>query len=215
MKKLSLFLFTLLFVNVFNALAEGEDENAANKGTIAGRIVDTENLPLPGAAIVIEDLHKGAVTDVNGFYRIVALDPGDYKVKVSYIGFKETVKTINVTVGKTSTLNFQLQAGIDIEEVVVNGALQGQSKALNQQKSSMNITNIISSDQVGRFPDQNVGDALKRIPESMYSTIRVKRVLETFAEHRPSITRLLLMATVFRRLRLKHVPSSSILFLRI
>ena len=164
MKKLSLLLFILLFVSMFSAMAEGEDENAANKGTIAGRIVDTENLPLPGAAIVIEDLHKGAVTDVNGFYRIVALDPGDYKVKVSYIGFKETVKTINVTVGKTSTLNFQLQAGIDIEEVVVNGALQGQSKALNQQKSSMNITNIISSDQVGRFPDQNVGDALKRIP---------------------------------------------------
>jgi len=55
-------------------------------------------------------------------------------------------------------------AGIDIDEVVVNGALQGQSKALNQQKNSLNITNIISSDQVGRFPDQNVGDALKRIP---------------------------------------------------
>ncbi|WP_163322404.1 TonB-dependent receptor [Draconibacterium mangrovi] len=164
MKKLSLLLFILLFVNVFNALAEGEDENAANKGTIAGRIVDTDNLPLPGAAILIEDLQKGAVTDVNGFYRIVALDPGEYKVRVSYIGFKEALKTVTVAVGKTSTLNFQLEAGIDIEEVVVNGALQGQSKALNQQKNSMNITNIISSDQVGRFPDQNVGDALKRIP---------------------------------------------------
>ena len=164
MKKSSLFLFILLYVSVFSALAEGEDENAANKGTIAGRIVDTENLPLPGAAVVIQDLHKGAITDVNGFYRIVALDAGEYKVKVSYIGFKEATETVSVVLGKTSTLNFKLEAGIDIEEVVVNGALQGQSKALNQQKSSMNITNIISSDQVGRFPDQNVGDALKRIP---------------------------------------------------
>ncbi|WP_347839009.1 TonB-dependent receptor [uncultured Draconibacterium sp.] len=164
MKKLSLLLFILLFVNLFNALAEGENENAANKGSIAGRIVDTDNLPLPGAAVVIEDIHKGAVTDVNGFYRIVTLDAGEYQVKVSYIGFKEAVKTVAVTAGKTSTLNFELEAGIDIEEVVVNGALQGQSKALNQQKSSMNITNIISSDQVGRFPDQNIGDALKRIP---------------------------------------------------
>ncbi|MDX8338153.1 TonB-dependent receptor [Draconibacterium sp. IB214405] len=164
MKKLSLFLFILFFVSAFAALAEDENENASNKGTIAGRIVDTDNLPLPGAAVVIEDLHKGAVTDVNGFYRIATLDPADYTVKVSYIGFKESVKQVSVTAGKTSTLNFQLEAGIDIEEVVVNGALQGQSKALNQQKSSMNITNIISSDQVGRFPDQNVGDALKRIP---------------------------------------------------
>ena len=42
--------------------------------------------------------------------------------------------------------------------------MQGQSKAINQQRNSINITNVISADQVGRFPDQNVGDALKRIP---------------------------------------------------
>ncbi len=60
--------------------------------------------------------------------------------------------------------NFQLEAGIELNEVVVNGALQGQSKAFNQQKNSININNIISSDQVGRFPDANIGDALKRIP---------------------------------------------------
>ncbi|WP_297088946.1 TonB-dependent receptor [uncultured Draconibacterium sp.] len=164
MKKLSFLLFISLFVNLFNALAEGENENAANKGSIAGRVVDADHLPLPGAAVVIETLKKGAVTDANGFYRIVALDAGQYEVKVSYIGFKELKKSLSVSVGKTSQLNFEMNPGIDIEEVVVNGALQGQSKALNQQKSSMNITNIISADQVTRFPDANVGDALKRIP---------------------------------------------------
>jgi hypothetical protein len=39
------------------------------------------------------------------------------------------------------------------------GQLQGQSKALNTQMNKGNITNIISSDQVGRFPDANIGDA--------------------------------------------------------
>src|SRR5690606_37844237 len=42
--------------------------------------------------------------------------------------------------------------------------LRGQAKALNQQRNNANITNIISSDQVGRFPDANIGDALKRVP---------------------------------------------------
>ena len=41
---------------------------------------------------------------------------------------------------------------------------KGQAKALNQQKSKDNITNIISADQVGKFPDANIGDALKRVP---------------------------------------------------
>lgn len=42
--------------------------------------------------------------------------------------------------------------------------LRGQAKALNQQKTNSNISNVISSDQVGRFPDANIGDALKRVP---------------------------------------------------
>jgi TonB-dependent receptor len=164
MKKLSLLLAILLITMCFAAMAENENENAANKGSIAGRIVDADHLSLPGATVLIENLQKGAVTDVNGFYRIVSLSPGEYNVKVAYIGFKEISQKIVVSAGKTVELNFGMKAGIDIQEVVVNGAMQGQSKALNQQKNSKNITNIISSDQVGRFPDQNVGDALKRIP---------------------------------------------------
>src|SRR5690606_15207335 len=39
-----------------------------------------------------------------------------------------------------------------------------QAKALNAQKNNPNITNIVSADQVGRFPDANIGDAMKRIP---------------------------------------------------
>jgi TonB-dependent receptor len=164
MKKLSLLLAILLITMCFAAMAENENENAANKGSIAGRIVDADHLSLPGATVLIENLQKGAVTDVNGFYRIVSLSPGEYNVKVAYIGFKEISQKIVVSAGKTVELNFGMKAGIDIQEVIVNGAMQGQSKALNQQKNSVNITNIISSDQVGRFPDQNVGDALKRIP---------------------------------------------------
>lgn len=164
MNKLVFLLFIFLFVSVFQLLADNEGKNEASSGSIVGRIVDEENLPLPGATVLVKDLHKGAVTDVNGFFRIGALDPGVYDVKVSYIGFKDVDNKVTVAAGKTSHFDFQLKAGVDIDEVVINGSLQGQSKALNQQKNRVNVANIISSDQVGRFPDQNVGDALKRIP---------------------------------------------------
>jgi len=164
MKRFTLLFFVLSMLSTFIAMADNEDDIAGNKGAISGRVVDTDNLPLPGASVVIETLNKGAVTDVNGFFRIPSLSPGEYMLKVAYIGFKDVSQKAAVTVGKTTELNFILKAGIDIDEVVVNGALQGQSKALNQQKNSLNVTNVISADQVGRFPDQNVGDALKRIP---------------------------------------------------
>src|SRR5690606_10798935 len=48
--------------------------------------------------------------------------------------------------------------------LVVVATRSGQAAALNQQKNSANVTNIVASDQIGRFPDANLGDALKRIP---------------------------------------------------
>lgn len=47
--------------------------------------------------------------------------------------------------------------------MVVGGAFQGQRRAINSQKNNMGITNVVSADQVGKFPDSNIGDALKRI----------------------------------------------------
>ncbi|RKD91672.1 TonB-dependent receptor [Mangrovibacterium diazotrophicum] len=173
---ISLFLNQSIF-----ATNEPEGDMPTDYGVIAGRVLDQDKLPLPGATVMIKSLNQGVVSDVNGFYRIVKLKEGTYDVTVSYIGFKEASQQVQVEVGKTSTANFYMEAGVDLNEVVVNGSLQGQSKALNQQKSSINVTNVISSDQVGRFPDANVGDALKRIPgisvqydqgEARFGTIR-------------------------------------------
>jgi TonB-dependent receptor len=50
------------------------------------------------------------------------------------------------------------------EVLVLGDRLKGQAKALSQQKNLMNISNIVASDQIGRFPDANIGDALKRVP---------------------------------------------------
>ena len=136
----------------------------AQTGNIKGRVLDSNNLSLPGASIYTDDFTIGTFTDVNGNYTITGVTAGEYTLKVSYIGFQTAEQNITVTAGKTSVLKFTLDPGMGLEEVKVTGALQGQSKALNQQKTSMSITNVIASDQVGKFPDANIGDALKRIP---------------------------------------------------
>ena len=166
--KTKLTFLTLLIAIGFNQLIYGinvpENETKGNKGGIAGRVIDQDNLPLPGATVYIKSINEGAISDVNGYFRLAKLAEGDYELEISYIGFKKSSQMVSVKAGETSKADFLLEAGIDLGEVVVNGSLQGQSKALNQQRNSVNITNIISSDQVGRFPDSNVGDALKRIP---------------------------------------------------
>ena len=137
--------------------------NELKHGTIKGRILDTSNQTLPGATIYIDSLHTGVVSDINGFYTLTNIAPGMYKVKVSYVGYSPVEMTITVPEGKTVESDVMLNDGVKLREVVVGGAFNGQRRALSSQKNAMGIVNVVSADQVGKFPDSNIGDALKRI----------------------------------------------------
>lgn len=137
--------------------------NELKHGTIKGRILDASNQTLPGATIYIDSLHTGVVSDINGFYALTNIAPGTYKVKVSYVGYSPVEMTITVPEGKTVESDVMLNDGVKLREVVVGGAFNGQRRALSSQKNAMGIVNVVSADQVGKFPDSNIGDALKRI----------------------------------------------------
>lgn len=137
--------------------------NELKHGTIKVRILDTSNQTLPGATIYIDSLHTGVVSDINGFYTLTNIAPGTYKVKVSYVGYSPVEMTITVPEGKTVESDVMLNDGVKLREVVVGGAFNGQRRALSSQKNAMGIVNVVSADQVGKFPDSNIGDALKRI----------------------------------------------------
>ncbi|MGD8778087.1 MAG: TonB-dependent receptor [Ignavibacteria bacterium] len=136
----------------------------AAAGRISGKVTDEDNFSLAAANVYVQSINKGAATNPNGEFTI-NLDKGTYQVVVSYLGYQPKTIEVNVEENKTTFINVELESGIVLgDEVLVLGdQLKGQAKALNQQKENANITNIVSADQIGRFPDQNIGDALKRI----------------------------------------------------
>ncbi|ADV42842.1 TonB-dependent receptor [Bacteroides helcogenes P 36-108] len=153
----------LLLFGTANATMADEKANVTKQGTVRGRIIDATKQTLPGASIYIEKLHTGVTSDVNGFYTFSNLDPGTYTVKVSYVGYSPVELKITIPAGHTLEKDVTLNEGVELQEVVVGGAFQGQRRAINSQKSSLGISNVVSADQVGKFPDSNIGDALKRI----------------------------------------------------
>lgn len=157
------FLFLLLFTATVNTAIADEKANVTKQGTVRGRIIDATKQTLPDASIYIEKLHTGVTSDVNGFYTFSNLDPGTYTVKVSYVGYSPVELKITIPAGRTLEKDVVLNEGVELQEVVVGGAFQGQRRAINSQKNNMGITNVVSADQVGKFPDSNIGDALKRI----------------------------------------------------
>lgn len=159
MMKNLLLLFTFLAIS-FSGLAQ-------KNGVISGKITDMDgNFSLPGATVKLNVGNKYTVSDQIGDFEFLNVPAGNYTVEVLYIGYQTQTQEISVEEGKTAIINFKLSSGSEnlSEVVVVGDRMKGQAKALNQQKSNKNITNVISSDQVGRFPDSNIGDALKRVP---------------------------------------------------
>ena len=130
--------------------------------TLKGKITDGNGFALPGATIQASPSGKAVVTDFNGLYTIVGIE-GDQIIKVSYIGFETVEQSISIEDGSNS-LDFTLEIAIsELGEVVVSGFQSGIIKGLNKQKSDVNVTNVVSADQIGKFPDDNVGDVIKRI----------------------------------------------------
>lgn len=139
----------------------------AQNGSISGRILDANGLPMPGATVTVSDAGAlGTSSDLNGVYTLLNVPAGTRTLTVTYIGYEAVERTVQVTSGQTTIVDLRLtEAAIVGQEVLVLGnTLQGQARALSRQRDNMNVTNVVSADQVGRFPDANLGDALKRIP---------------------------------------------------
>ena len=132
-------------------------------GQLKGRILDNEKNPLPGAVVIIDSNKLSAVTDLDGFFSFANLSSGNHNLKVTYIGFLPVSKTIVVSEKSTVDDIVMSDTSRELNEVVVTGVFSGQQRAINAQKNNINITNVMSSDQIGKFPDSNIGDALKRI----------------------------------------------------
>ncbi len=140
--------------------------SVAQTGTIQGVLTDENGIYVPGANIIIESLNKGAVSNFDGRFTLVAIPAGDYTLKISYIGYEDITQQVLVEANKTTSVALELQQNsLQLNEVeVVAFGLGGQARALNKQKNNINITNVVSTDQIGKFPDANIGDAVKRIP---------------------------------------------------
>lgn len=132
-------------------------------GQLKGRILDNEKNPLPGAVVIIDSNKLSTVTDLDGYFSFANLPSGNHNLKVTYIGFLPVSKTIVVTDASTVDDIVMSDTSRELNEVVVTGVFSGQRKAINTQKNNINITNVVSADQIGKFPDSNIGDALKRI----------------------------------------------------
>lgn len=135
-------------------------------GVITGKVIDETTLnPLPNTKVVVQGTSISGVTDRTGAFRIERVPVGTQTLEFSYLGYDLLSREVIVPEGDSLALEISLKQSVQ-EVITVYGEpiLQGQSRALNQQKNAETIQNVVSADQIGRFPDPNAAEATQRIP---------------------------------------------------
>ena len=92
------------------------------RGTLTGTVTDSSGAVLPGVTLVMKNTETGVaqqvVTDSDGRYQVLYLNPGTYSVTAELSGFKRFVNAATrVGVGDVVRLDVVLQAG-GLEETV-------------------------------------------------------------------------------------------------
>ena len=91
-------------------------------GTIVGTVTDADTEEtLPGVNVVIVGTSQGAATNAEGDYSI-SVEPGQYDLRASFVGYESLEKTVTVDGGEETTLNFALPPSAQqLEDLVVVG----------------------------------------------------------------------------------------------
>ncbi len=139
----------------------------ADAAIILGRVSGAaDGRALPGARIRVLETGDKAVSEQDGSYRLPNLPAGAYTIEVEYLGYDAVRKTVTLGEDEFFQLDFGLgQLGAAaVDEIVVRGTAQGLNKSLNEQRTAANVTNIVSQDDIGKFPDSNIAESVSRLP---------------------------------------------------
>src|SRR5262249_17821115 len=115
--------------------------------------------------VAIEGTPMKTATDDSGRYTLLGVPAGKVKLTVSYLGMEPQTQEVTVAAGVTTPSDFELTPSMKTSVTVIGKPLlEGQEKALSDQKNAINLVNLVASDQIGSFPDPNAAEATQRIP---------------------------------------------------
>lgn len=140
---------------------------AQSKGTITGTITDKDvnNSPLAFANAVIKGTSIGTTTDEKGKYTL-KIEPGNYTLVFSFIGYENLEVKVTVKAGETLTINKALgSGGYRLDDVVIQKTTNREKETalLQEQKKAVEIKQSIGAQEMSRKGVSDVEQGLTKI----------------------------------------------------
>ena len=136
-----------------------------SRGSISGRAVDSAGAVLPGARIDLQPGAATAVTSGQGEFNVSDLPAGEYTITVHYVGFTPFSTKVTVVAGQSARVDAKLQVASKNEEIMVYAErAHGEAAAINRERESDNILQVLPVEVITSLPNTNVADAVGRLP---------------------------------------------------
>jgi hypothetical protein len=156
-----------LFLSPLLALAPHSSFAQQGTSAIIGDVTDPQGAAVVGAKVVISDPSSGVtretVTDDQGRFQFLSLQPGTYSAHVEAPGFKSSVSPkIEALVSTTQTLKIKMELGAVSDTVTV---IEGGAAPVNTTDATLGNT----------FDSRQILALLRSVPGSALSTITSER----------------------------------------
>ncbi len=156
----------LLFFVTPTTYADVSVNAKPGKGSISGTVIDqVTREPLPFASVKIKGQGYSTVSDNNGSFYFGDINVGTVTIQVTYLGYGTLEKAIAVQEEKITTVEISLVSDTrELDGITITGIRRGEVKALSDMRTADNMKYVLSQEQIERFPDATVGEALQRVP---------------------------------------------------
>src|SRR5687767_11465971 len=162
--------FALALVQVLSSDLHAQ----STTGTITGRILnEATGQYLRNATVTVVGTNISAQAEAGGVYTLNGVPTGPARISVTYAGLDPAEATVDVTAGRLATREIGMSSKADDTGVVKLGEFRvaterdGNFAAIQEQKSALEIKQVISSDAFGDVSEGNVGEFIKLLPGVM------------------------------------------------
>jgi len=167
--RLGLALSACLFLPAPRAVAQSTDS-----GSISGRLPNVHSgTYLEGARVTVTGTALETFTDDTGVFLLTDVPVGPVQLRVFFTGFEPRVETVVVTAGATATRDITLGAPaaassgpVKLNQFVVatTREMDGAALAINEQRFSSSIKNVVSTEEYGNVAEGNAAEFIKFMP---------------------------------------------------
>ena len=138
---------------------------AQENGSLEGTVRDVDGEPLPIANVVVQgpvlETVMGATTDLDGNYHVGSVPPGTFQVIVSYIGYREVIRSgVQIRSGQRVKLDFILQP----EAFLLNQRIISASRRPEKVLEAPASVAVLEAEEVRDRAVLGVADYAKELP---------------------------------------------------